>query len=82
MCCIIPSINSPIPGMPNGKPAGTMCVNLDPVTFRCNIWGTDQYPKFCRQFAPTPDVCGQSQDEARELLRILEEVTKPATTKQ
>ena len=28
-CCIAPSISSPIPGMPNGKPAGVRCVQLD-----------------------------------------------------
>ena len=28
-CCIAPSISSPIPGMPEGKPAGVRCVQLD-----------------------------------------------------
>jgi Fe-S-cluster containining protein len=28
-CCIAPSISSSIPGMPNGKPAGVVCVHLD-----------------------------------------------------
>ncbi|QSA20024.1 YkgJ family cysteine cluster protein, partial [Vibrio furnissii] len=28
-CCIAPSISSPIPGMPNGKPAGTRCIQLN-----------------------------------------------------
>ena len=27
-CCIAPSISSPIPGMPHGKPAGVRCVQL------------------------------------------------------
>ncbi|HVK38365.1 MAG TPA: YkgJ family cysteine cluster protein, partial [Candidatus Kapabacteria bacterium] len=27
-CCIAPSITSPIPGMPDGKPAGVRCVQL------------------------------------------------------
>ena len=27
-CCIAPSISSPIPGMPDGKPAGVPCVQL------------------------------------------------------
>ena len=26
-CCIAPSISSPIPGMPNGKPANTRCIH-------------------------------------------------------
>ena len=28
-CCIAPSITSPLPGMPQGKPAGVPCINLD-----------------------------------------------------
>ena len=36
-CCIAPSINSPLPGMPNGKPAGVPCVNLDE-NFLCRIF--------------------------------------------
>ncbi|NBX68342.1 MAG: YkgJ family cysteine cluster protein, partial [Proteobacteria bacterium] len=28
-CCIAPSISSPLPGMPHGKPAGVRCVNLN-----------------------------------------------------
>ena len=28
-CCIAPSINEPLPGMPQGKPAGVRCVHLD-----------------------------------------------------
>ena len=28
-CCIAPSISSPIPGMPHGKPAGVRCAQLD-----------------------------------------------------
>ena len=27
-CCTAPSISSPIPGMPHGKPAGVRCVQL------------------------------------------------------
>jgi hypothetical protein len=26
-CCIAPSISSPIPGMPHGKPAGVRCID-------------------------------------------------------
>jgi len=28
-CCIAPSISSAIPGMPDGKPAGVRCAQLD-----------------------------------------------------
>ena len=34
-CCIAPSISSPIPGMPNGKPAGVRCVQLDANNLVC-----------------------------------------------
>ncbi|MGK3606278.1 YkgJ family cysteine cluster protein, partial [Klebsiella variicola] len=27
-CCIAPSISSPIPGMPQGKPANPRCIQL------------------------------------------------------
>jgi Fe-S-cluster containining protein len=27
-CCIAPSISSPIPGMPRGKPGGVRCIHL------------------------------------------------------
>ncbi|MCH1995921.1 YkgJ family cysteine cluster protein, partial [Achromobacter xylosoxidans] len=27
-CCIAPSITRPIPGMPDGKPAGVPCIQL------------------------------------------------------
>lgn len=36
-CCIAPSISSPIPGMPLGKPANTRCVHLDD-NMRCGIF--------------------------------------------
>jgi Fe-S-cluster containining protein len=37
-CCIAPSITSPIPGMPHGKPAGIPCVQLDD-NYRCRLFG-------------------------------------------
>ena len=37
-CCIALSISSPIPGMPNGKPAGVRCVQLTPDN-RCLLFG-------------------------------------------
>ena len=36
-CCTAPSISSPIPGMPDGKPANTPCVQLDE-HLRCKIF--------------------------------------------
>ncbi|PAS17689.1 hypothetical protein CGT75_04930, partial [Vibrio cholerae] len=37
-CCIAPSISSPIPGMPNGKPAGVRCVQLNEDNL-CQLFG-------------------------------------------
>ncbi|UTW44823.1 YkgJ family cysteine cluster protein [bacterium SCSIO 12696] len=75
-CCIAPSINNPIPGMPNGKPAGVVCVNLDTNNNRCRIWGTKEYPQVCREFLPEPDICGENRDQAVQLISDLEKITK------
>jgi hypothetical protein len=64
--------------MPQGKPSMQMCIHLDPVTRKCAIWGTNDYPKFCRGFKPELDFCGNTREEAHELLAIMEIVTKPA----
>lgn len=77
MCCIAPSINLPLPGMPRGKPAGIACVNLDPKSLMCRIWGSDQYPALCRGFAASSEVCGNSQQEAEAIIRWLEQETRP-----
>ena len=76
-CCIAPSISSPLPGMPAGKPAGVMCVNLDRDSFRCRIWGTDEYPDVCRRFLARKDACGDNRGEALALLARLEIDSRP-----
>lgn len=75
-CCIAPSISSALPGMPQGKPAGVRCVNLDG-NDHCRIWGSDSYPEVCRGFRPQRWVCGENRDEALALLRTLELETAP-----
>lgn len=70
-CCIAPSISSPIPGLPNGKPAGMPCIHLAP-DFRCLIYNHPDRPKVCTDFKADPDVCGTSRDEAMILLTSLE----------
>lgn len=62
--------------MPQGKPAGVRCVHLD-VAFRCELWGTDQYPAVCRDFPADRAVCGESREEAVRLLEEWEDATKP-----
>ena len=76
-CCEAPSISSPLPGMPGGKPAGTVCVNLTPER-RCRLWGTKDYPEVCRDFPAEPGACGASREEALSLLKEMEERTRPS----
>ncbi|WP_117239894.1 YkgJ family cysteine cluster protein, partial [Klebsiella pneumoniae] len=45
-CCIAPSISSPIPGMPQGKPANVRCVQLSEDNL-CNIFGSIHRPTVC-----------------------------------
>lgn len=75
-CCIAASISSALPGMPQGKPAGVPCVNLDASTSKCAIWGTAVYPEVCRKFKASADSCGDSKTEALELLFTLEASTR------
>lgn len=58
--------------MPNGKAAGELCANLDPVNLRCRIWGQQDYPDFCRGFQPDVDFCGKDRDQAMQILSLLE----------
>lgn len=73
-CCIAPSISSPIPGMPQGKPAGTRCVQLDEDN-RCRLFGQPQRPAVCAQFSASRAICGDSAEEARVNLQELEKLT-------
>lgn len=74
-CCIHISISSPIPGMPDGKPAGVRCVNLTHENF-CSVHGTDSYPPVCRSFKPASDMCGDTNEHAAKYLAELEELTR------
>jgi uncharacterized protein len=75
-CCIAPSIVSPIPGMPHGKPAGMPCVQLDD-DLRCRLFGQPERPAFCASLRPEPQMCGTTRDEALDLLTLLETATRP-----
>jgi len=70
-CCIAPSISSPIPGMPEGKPAGVACLHLTPER-TCGIYGHPDRPKVCDDFQFDREVCGDSAEEAMRLLEALE----------
>ncbi|WKE66487.1 YkgJ family cysteine cluster protein [Gallaecimonas kandeliae] len=76
-CCIAPSITSPIPGMPNGKPANVRCIHLAE-DFRCNIFGHPDRPAFCAGLKPSQEMCGDNRDQAMRWLGELEIATRPA----
>jgi Fe-S-cluster containining protein len=73
-CCIAPSISSPIPGMPHGKPAGVRCIQLDEAN-RCRLFGKPERPQVCSRLRPEPDMCGATRHEALRLLAALELAT-------
>jgi uncharacterized protein len=75
-CCIAPSITSPIPGMPHGKPAGIPCVQLDD-GYRCRLFGKPERPAFCASLKPLLSMCGAARDEALSVLAQLELATRP-----
>ena len=75
-CCIAPSITTPIPGMPQGKPAGVRCVQLDDAA-RCRIFGHPDRPAVCGGLKPSAEMCGASRDEALRFLERLERETRP-----
>ncbi|HEX4509349.1 MAG TPA: YkgJ family cysteine cluster protein [Burkholderiaceae bacterium] len=77
-CCIAPSITSPLPGMPNGKPAGVRCVQLDE-NMRCRIFRRPERPAFCSGLKPSEEMCGESRAHAVAWLTSLEHATRPGS---
>lgn len=75
-CCIAPSITSPIPGMPEGKPAGVRCIHLTS-DYRCALYGKPERPAVCNNLRPVLDICGNDREEALALLTWLELATRP-----
>ena len=76
-CCIAPSISSPIPGMPHGKPAGIPCVQLTD-DYACAIFGLPQRPEVCGRLRPSPTMCGSDRTMALATLADLERLTAPS----
>lgn len=75
-CCTAPSISSPIPGMPDGKPAGVRCVQLDDED-RCRLFGNPLRPAVCTSLKPSLDMCGDNREHALIQLSWLEVQTRP-----
>lgn len=73
-CCIAISISSPIPGMPDGKPAGVRCTQLSDDNL-CRIFGHAERPQVCSDFQAEPQFCGDTREQALTLITELERLT-------
>ncbi|MEZ8201225.1 YkgJ family cysteine cluster protein [Vibrio splendidus] len=73
-CCIAPSISSPIPGMPHGKPAGVRCIQLNDKNL-CSIFGSPNRPSVCERFKSDIVICHSGPKEALRILNELESTT-------
>lgn len=71
VCCIVPSISSYIPGMPNGKPGGVPCIHLT-ADMKCAIFDHESRPRVCDGFKAEKLVCGNTRSEAAQILSKLE----------
>lgn len=63
--------------MPQGKPAGVRCVQLDDEE-RCRLFGRPERPAVCAGLQPLAAMCGESRAEAMAWLTQLEVLTQPA----
>lgn len=62
--------------MPDGKPAGVRCVQLDE-SLRCNLFGDPRRPAVCGGLQPSTDMCGETREHAIFFLAQLEAATQP-----
>lgn len=62
--------------MPDGKPAGMRCIQLDEQN-RCMVFGKPGRPAFCASLQPSEEMCGESRADAIEWLGKLEQLTTP-----
>lgn len=76
-CCVVISISSPIPGMPNGKRPGERCIQLSE-DGRCRLFGMPERPAICNRLTPSDEMCGTTDEYAYSYLSCLEEITRPA----
>jgi Fe-S-cluster containining protein len=74
-CCTAPSISTPIPGMPQGKPAGVACIQLG-ADHQCLIFGRPDRPPVCASLQPSHEMCGDSPAQAIAWLTVLEQRTR------
>jgi hypothetical protein len=62
--------------MPNGKPAGVRCIQLD-TDNRCLIFGHADRPAFCASLQASAEMCGDTREYAMFWLNKLEQMTAP-----
>jgi hypothetical protein len=62
--------------MPNGKPAGVRCIQLDEEN-GCMIFDKPERPAFCASLQPSVEMCGKTREQAIEWLSKLERLTTP-----
>jgi uncharacterized protein len=67
--------------MPDGKPAGMRCAQLDEEN-RCKIFGKPERPAFCGSLQPSLEMCGTDdlenpREHAINWLNHLELATQP-----
>ncbi|QUJ03658.1 YkgJ family cysteine cluster protein [Salmonella enterica subsp. enterica] len=74
--CCAPSISSPIPGMPNGKPMNTRCVHFSEDACALSF-GSPLRPKCAPGLQPTGDMCLTTGKNTIIYLLELEQKTLP-----
>lgn len=62
--------------MPQGKPAGVRCVQLDERN-RCRIFGRPERPAVCGGLQPSAEMCGPDAGHATRWIAELEALTAP-----
>jgi hypothetical protein len=62
--------------MPQGKPAGVRCPQLDDQE-RCGLFGKPERPTVCASLRPSAEMCGESREHAMRWLLKLEHATQP-----
>lgn len=60
--------------MPDGKPAGVPCVQLDE-QLNCRIFGEPSRPAVCGSLKPSVEMCGDNREQAMIFLQRLESLT-------
>lgn len=65
--------------MPEGKPAGVRCVQLDGAN-RCLLHGLPERPAVCSRLRASIEMCGATRQDALSYLARLEKSTIPPST--